>query len=125
MPASRFVGQASARAPMKVKATARGDALGRAILDGAVEVHRADAEIAAAGGEHFPDELVVRLVLRDGSPDPVVISLRGVGPEIDGELRLDAQNVTPFHRPVIGELVPLQQAVNQDAALVLRVRCPQ
>jgi len=51
-----------------------------------------------------------------------VIRLGRIGPEIDGELRLDSQNVAPFHRPVIGKLVPFQQAVDQPAALVLRVR---
>ena len=99
-----------------------GDAFRRPVLDGAVEVDRADAEIAAAGGEQLADELVIRLVLRDGRPDPAVIGLGRVGPEIDGELRLDPQDVAPFHRPVIGELVPLQQTVDQEPAFVLRVR---
>ena len=99
-----------------------GDAFRRPVLDGAVEVDRADAEIAAAGGEHLPDELVVRLVLGDRRPDPAVIGLRRIGPEIDGELGLDPQDVAPLHRPVIGELIPLQQAIDQEPALVLRVR---
>ena len=98
-----------------------GDAFRRAVLDGAVEVDRADAEIAAAGGEHLADELVVGLVLGDRRPHPAVIGLGRVGPEIDGELGLDPQHVAPFHRPVVGELVALQQAVDQQPALVLRV----
>ena len=52
----------------------------------------------------------------------MVIDLRGIGPEVHGKLRLDAQHVSPLHRPVISELGPLQEAVNQEAALVLGVR---
>ncbi len=99
-----------------------GDAFRRLVLDGAVEVDRADAEIAAAGGEQLADELVVRLVLGDRRPDPAVIGLGRIGPEIDGELRLDPQDVAPFHRPVVRELIPLQQTIDQRRALVLRVR---
>ena len=50
--------------------------------------------------------------------NPVVIRLRRVGPEIDGKLRLDPQQVAPLHRPVIRELVALQQPVDQQRALV-------
>ena len=48
----------------------------------------------------------------------MVIGLRRVGPEVDGELGLDPQQIAPLHRPVVGELVPLQQAVDQRAAFV-------
>ena len=99
-----------------------GDAFRSPILDGAVEVHRTDAEIAAAGGQHLADELVVGLVLGHRLPHPAMIGLRRVGPEIDGELRLDAQDVAPFHRPIIGKFVPLQQPIDQQPALVLCVR---
>ena len=95
---------------------------GRAVLDRPVEVHRADAEIAAAGGEQLADELVVGLVLGERRPDPAVIRLRGVGPEVDGKLRLDPQHVAPLHRPVIGKLVPLRAGGRSGPPLVLRVR---
>ncbi len=45
--------------------------------------------------------------------DPAVIGLHRIGPQIDGELRLDPQQIAPLHRPVIGELVALQQAIDQ------------
>ena len=48
----------------------------------------------------------------------MVISLGCVRPEVDGELRLDPQDVAPFHGPVIGELLPLQQPVDQGGTLV-------
>ena len=92
------------------------------VLNGAVEVDRADAEIAAAGGEHLADELVVGLVLGDRRPHPAVIGLGRVGPKVDGKLGLDPQDVAPFHGPVVGELVALQQAIDQQPALVLRIR---
>ena len=45
-----------------------------------------------------------------------MIGLHGVGPEIDGELRLDPQQIAPLQRPVVGEFIPLQQTVDQDTA---------
>ena len=50
--------------------------------------------------------------------NPVVIGLGGVGPQVDGELRLDAQQVAPLHRPVVGKLVALEQPVDQGGAFV-------
>ena len=47
-----------------------------------------------------------------------MIGLRRLGPELDGELRLDPQQIAPLHRPVVGELLPLQQTVDQRATLV-------
>ena len=47
-----------------------------------------------------------------------MISLSRIGPQVDGELRLDPQQIAPLHRPIIRELVTLQQAINQGAALV-------
>ena len=47
-----------------------------------------------------------------------MIGLRRVGPEVDGELRLDPQQIAPLHRPVVGELLPLQQPVDQRRAFV-------
>ncbi len=82
-------------------------------LAGAVEVDLRHAEIAAALGEQFPHELVVRLVLFDRRADPTVIGLRRQRPKLDGKLGLDTQHVAPLHRPVVGELFPLQQTVDQ------------
>ena len=95
-----------------------GDALRRPVLHGAVEVDRADAEIAAAGREQFAGKLVIGFVRREGCQNPAMIRLGGVGPEIDGKLRLDPQEVAPFHRPIGGKFFPLQQPVNQRGALV-------
>ena len=95
-----------------------GDGLRLAALHGAVEVHLRVAEVAAAAGEHFADETVVRHVLLDGRANPAVIGLHRVGPEFDGELGLDPQQVAPLHGPVVGELVSLQQAIDQLAAFV-------
>ena len=49
------------------------------------------------------------------------VRLRRVGPEIDRELGLDAQQIAPFHRPVIGKFVALQQAVDEGGALAGRL----
>src|ERR1035441_6859552 len=86
-------------------------------LHGAVEIDRRVAEIAAAGGQKIADEAVVGLVVADGGADPVVIGLGGVGPEVDGELGLDAQQVTPLHGPIVGELGAVQKAVDEGGAL--------
>src|SRR5438132_1461274 len=64
---------------------------------------------------------LVGFVLGERSPDPTVIRLRRIGPKIDRKFRLDAENVAPFHGPVIGEFIPIQESVNQQAAFV-RVR---
>ena len=58
------------------------------------------------------------MLLRRARPNPAVIGLHRVGPEVDGELRLDPQQVAPLHGPVVGELVALQQPVDQGAAFV-------
>src|ERR1035438_7251922 len=46
----------------------------------------------------------------------MVIGLGGVGPEIDGELGLDAQQVAPLHGPKVGELGALQEAIDEGGA---------
>ena len=94
------------------------DSLRAFVLQGAVKIDRRHGEVAAAGREQVADELVIRLIFPDAVPNPLVIRLRGVGPEVHGKLRLDAQKVAPFHRPIIRELVARQQPVYQDAALV-------
>ena len=47
----------------------------------------------------------------------MVIGLRRVGPEIDGELRLDAQQVAPLHGPIVGELGAFEEPVDEGGAL--------
>ncbi len=97
----------------------RGDALRSLVLDGAVEVDRANAEIAPTRGEQFPGELVVRLILGDRFPHPAVIGLRRVGPNLDGELRLDSQDIAPFHGPVIDMRRLVEETADQGDAFVL------
>ena len=94
------------------------DAFRVAVLHGAIKIGLADLEIAAAGREQVAHELVVGLVRRDGAPDPVVIGLRRVGPQINGELRLHPQQVAPLHRPVIRKFIARQKLVNEFGALV-------
>src|SRR5262245_6087252 len=48
----------------------------------------------------------------------MVIQLRRIRPEVDRKLRLHAQQVAPFVRPVISKLTALQQSVNEHGALV-------
>ena len=96
----------------------RGDALRSLVLDTAVEVDRPNAKIAATRREQFTDELVVRLVLGDRFPHPAVIGLRRVGPNLDGELRLNSQDITPSHRPVIDMRGPVEETVDQGDAFV-------
>ena len=50
--------------------------------------------------------------------DPAVIGLHGVGPQVDGKLGLDPQQVAPLHGPVVGEFPPRKQPVDQQAPLV-------
>ena len=87
-------------------------------LQGPEEVDLRRTEIAAAGGEQLPDEPVVGHVLLERGPNPAVVRLGAVGPEVDREFGLDPQQVAPLHRPVVGELRPLEQAVDQHGTLV-------
>ena len=42
-----------------------------------------------------------------------MISLRGVGPEVDGILRFHPQQIAPFHGPVIGKFIAGQELIDQ------------
>src|ERR1017187_4469215 len=46
----------------------------------------------------------------------MVIGLGGIGPEVDGELGFDAQQVAPLHGPIVGELGAVEEAVDQGGA---------
>jgi hypothetical protein len=46
-----------------------------------------------------------------------VVRLHRVGPQVDRELGLDAQQLAPPERPVVGELLALQQRCDQPRAL--------
>ncbi len=95
-----------------------GDAFGPAILHGAVEVGGRLAEIAAAGGEEVVGEAVVGAIFENRGVDPMVVGLGGIGPEVDGELGFDAQEVAPLGGPVVGELVAREQAIDEGGSLV-------
>jgi len=95
-----------------------GDALRGLALHGAVEVHLAHAEVAAVGREHLPDEPVIGQILANAGANPAVIGLGRIGPEVDGELGLHPQQIAPLHRPIVGKLLPLQEAIDQQAALL-------
>ena len=60
------------------------------------------------------NELVVRHVLAHGVPDPVMVGLYRVRPEIDREFRLDSQQIGPLHGPDLGEFLAVQQLVDQE-----------
>src|SRR5208283_4903208 len=76
------------------------------------------AEIAAAGGEQVAGEAVVGLVGAEGIQNPVVVGLGGIGPEVDGEFGFDAEEVAPPHGAEFGELVAVEEAVDEGGALV-------
>jgi hypothetical protein len=42
--------------------------------------------------------------------------LRSSGPEIDGELGLDAQQIAPLHRPIDGKLTALKKLIYKRSA---------
>ncbi len=48
-----------------------------------------------------------------------MVDLDAVRPELDRELRLDAEEVAPLERPVVDVLVALEEGVDQPGALVL------
>ena len=85
-------------------------------LGGAVEIDLGNAEIAAVRHQQLARDLVVGHVVSDGGVNPLVVRLHRVGPQVDGELRLDAQQFAPAHGLVIGKLVPFEQAVDEGAA---------
>ena len=47
-----------------------------------------------------------------------MVGLRGVGPEIDGELRLYPQDVAPFERPVVRKLGARHQFIDERRAFL-------
>ncbi len=104
--------------PMNTRAVALGDGLRVLVGDRPAEVGRAVAEIAPAGRQQLADELVVGLVLGDALADPEVIAHHGPGPEVDGKLALDPQQVAPLQGPEVGKLLALQQPVDELAPLL-------
>ena len=84
---SRSGGQAAA-GPHERQCRGGGEALGRPVLHGPIEIHGADAEVAAAGGQQLPGELVVWLVRGDRLPHPAMVRLGGVGPRFTGNSAL-------------------------------------
>ena len=94
------------------------DAGGGFILRCAIKIHRRILKVAAAGGKQIPRKLVVRHIAAQRIMHPAVVGLRGVGPEVHGKLGLDAEQVAPFHGPVIGEFIALEQPVDEQLALV-------
>ncbi len=97
-----------------------GDGGGIAALNRAVEVGGRDAEVTAGRGEEGADEAVVRHVVADRIVEPLVVGLNGVGPEIDRELGLDAEDVAPLEGPEIGKFGAGEEEIDQDGALVGR-----
>src|SRR4051812_19962886 len=86
---------------------------------GADEVRRTHAEIAARRGEEFARELVVGLVGLQAVVYPLVIDGDGFGPDAYRVLAFDAQEVAPFERPEIVELVAGQEGVDEAGAVGL------
>ena len=50
--------------------------------------------------------------------NPTGIGLHTVRPEVYRKLGLDAQEIAPFHCPVVGKLLPLHQVVDEITAFV-------
>ena len=86
-----------------------------------VEIDWRVSDIAAARDQQFADKLVVRPVFLDSSPDPAMIGLYRIRPQVDGKLGFHPQQVAPFHCPVIGKFIAFQQPVDQRIALARRL----
>src|SRR5439155_17712532 len=71
------------------------------------------AMVRALGKEDFTHELVVRLVLPETLPQPLVESEHAFHADAIG---VGAQQIAPLVRPVIGVLGSREEAVNQCAA---------
>jgi hypothetical protein len=93
---------------------------GFAALDGAKEIGRADAEVAAARREQLAGELIVGQVVPHRRAHPAMIRLRGVRPEVDGKFRFNPQQIAPLRCPIIGKLLAGEEVFNQSRALVGR-----
>ncbi len=94
------------------------DGLRLLALHGAVEVGGRHVEVAACREQHLAHKAVVGAVLANAGADPAVISLGSLRPQVDRKLALDAEDVAPLHRPIVGELLSLQEAVDEDGSLV-------
>ena len=105
---------------MKTRAVVSPRVRGSLAGHGADEIRRADAEIAAGGGEQFAGELVVGLVGGQAVVDPLVVDGHRLGPDADGVLALDAEQVAPLERPEIVEFVAGEEAVDELGAVGLR-----
>src|SRR5439155_21510737 len=81
--------------------------------DGAIEIRRRIEISAPARGEEFAGEPVEWFVFREALANPAMERLDAFAVE---QSLLGAQQVGPLERPEVGELGPLQQAVDQTGA---------
>ncbi len=87
--------------------------LGVLLGNGAVVVGRGGAEVRAGRRQQRAGELIVGHVAQEAVANVVVVRLHRVGPEVDGILALDAEQVAPFQRGGVGELRTRQQVVHE------------
>ena len=83
---------------------------GLRILMHGEEVGRAVLQARTLGRYHLPHEPVPRRVLRDAVADPLVVGVYGVGPQLRSA---HEQDVRPLVGPVVDELRPRQEQVDE------------
>src|SRR5438128_1051178 len=86
-----------------------GVAIGAIVVGGGIDIG------AAAGGEHFADELVEGLVFGDRLADPVMEGFDAFF--IQGAL-FETQQVGPFEGPEVGEFGTIEKLVDEAGALI-------
>ena len=74
------------------------------------EVGRAVLQARTLGRHHLPHEPVPRGVLRDAVADPLVVGVHRVGPQLRSA---HEQDVRPLVGPIVDELRPRQEQVDQ------------
>jgi hypothetical protein len=47
-----------------------------------------------------------------------MVTLNGIRPEVDGEFSFDSKQVTPFHGPIVGKFLPLEQTIYQPSSFI-------
>jgi len=83
-----------------------------------IKIDLGNAKIATTNSKHLPHELVIGHILTDARPNPTVIGLHRIGPEIDGKFRLNPQQVSPLYRPIVDKFLTLKQVVDPFAAFI-------
>ena len=94
------------------------DRLGLAFRHSPIEIDLHRTEIAAGCYQQRADESIIGFILFEKRANTALISIDRIGPQVNGELRLHPERITPLHGPVIKEALAEEQLIDQLSILV-------